>query len=56
MRSVGASGTGALTAPDAADAAARRVLEKNGFGLVAVRPVATEPTDAPMAIYRLASL
>ena len=29
------------------------MLEKNGFGLVAVRPVATEPGDAPMAIYRL---
>jgi hypothetical protein len=29
------------------------VLEKNGFHLVAVRPVATEATNAPMAIYRL---
>jgi hypothetical protein len=29
------------------------VLEKNGFCLVAVRPVVTEPTDRPMAIYRL---
>ena len=28
-------------------------LEKNGFHLVAVRPVATEASDAPMAIYRL---
>ena len=26
---------------------------ENGFELVAVRPVATEPSDAPMAIYRL---
>ena len=33
--------------------ASRRVLEKNGFHLVAVRPVATEASDAPMAIYRL---
>jgi hypothetical protein len=36
--------------------ASRRVLEKNGFELVAVRPVATEPTDASMAIYRLTAL
>jgi aminoglycoside 6'-N-acetyltransferase len=48
-------GAGVLTAPDAANTASRRVLEKNGFDLVAVRPVATEPTDAPMAIYRLTS-
>jgi hypothetical protein len=31
------------------------VLEKNGFELAAIRPVATEPTDAPLAIYRLTS-
>jgi aminoglycoside 6'-N-acetyltransferase len=48
-------GAGVLTAPDAANTASRRVLEKNGFKLVAVRPVATEPIDAPMAIYRLTS-
>jgi len=46
-------GAGILAAPAAANAASRRVLEKNGFHLVAVRPVATEPGDAPMAIYRL---
>jgi aminoglycoside 6'-N-acetyltransferase len=46
-------GAGMVTAPAAANAASRRVLEKNGFELVAVRPVATEPTSAPMAIYRL---
>ena len=46
-------GSGVLTAPDAGNTASRRVLEKNGFELVAVRPVATEPTDAPMAIYQL---
>jgi aminoglycoside 6'-N-acetyltransferase len=46
-------GAGVLTAADAANIASRRVLEKNGFELVAVRPVATEPTHAPMAIYRL---
>lgn len=44
---------GILTDPDAANMASRRVLEKNGFHLVAVRPVATEASDAPMAIYRL---
>jgi aminoglycoside 6'-N-acetyltransferase len=43
---------GILVAPEATNAASRRVLEKNGFELVEVRPVATEPTDAPMAIYR----
>lgn len=46
-------GVGILTSADAANTASRRVLEKNGFHLVAVRPVATEPSDAPMAIYRL---
>jgi RimJ/RimL family protein N-acetyltransferase len=49
-------GAGILTAPDAVNIASRRVLEKNGFGLVAVRPVASEPTDTPMAIYRLAAV
>jgi aminoglycoside 6'-N-acetyltransferase len=49
-------GAGVLAAPDAANAASRRVLEKNGFELVAVRPVATEPTETPVAIYRLAGL
>ena len=47
------SGAGILADPDAANTASRRVLEKNGFHLVAVRPVATEATNAPMAIYRL---
>jgi len=46
-------GAGILAAAAAANAASRRVLEKNGFALVAVRPVATEPSDAPMALYRL---
>jgi aminoglycoside 6'-N-acetyltransferase len=46
-------GAGLLVDPDAANLASRRVLEKNGFGLVAVRPVATEPSGRPMAIYRL---
>lgn len=48
-------GAGILADPDAANMASRRVLEKNGFHLVTVRPVATEATDAPMAIYRLSS-
>jgi aminoglycoside 6'-N-acetyltransferase len=46
-------GAGVLVAAAAANTPSRRVLEKNGFELVAVRPVATEPADAPMAIYRL---
>ena len=48
-------GAGILADPDAANMASRRVLEKNGFHLTAVRPVATEASDAPMAIYRLPS-
>jgi aminoglycoside 6'-N-acetyltransferase len=48
-------GGGVLTTPEAANTASRRVLEKNGFQLVAVHPVATEPTDALLAIYRLAA-
>ena len=46
-------GAGMLVGPDAANTASRRVLEKNGFELVEIRPVATEPSDAPIAIYRL---
>ncbi len=45
---------GLLVAPDATNTSSRRVLEKNGFTLVSIRPIATEPSDAPMAIYRLA--
>jgi len=41
MRSVGAGDTGGLS---------------NGFELVAVRLVATEPADAPVAIHRLGAL
>ncbi len=48
-------GAGMLADPDAANMASRRVLEKNGFHLVAVRPITTEASDAPMAIYRLPS-
>jgi len=46
-------GAGFLVGLDATNIASRRVLEKNGFELVAVQTVVTEPTDAPMAIYRL---
>lgn len=49
-------GAGVLADPDAANVASRRALEKNGFELVAVRPVATEPHARPMAIYRLPGL
>jgi aminoglycoside 6'-N-acetyltransferase len=44
---------GLLVAPEATNTASRRVLEKNGFRLVSIRPIATEPSQAPMAIYRL---
>lgn len=45
---------GIIADPESANLASRRVLEKNGFRLVGERPLATEPTDEPMAIYRLA--
>jgi aminoglycoside 6'-N-acetyltransferase len=45
---------GLLVVPEASNRASRRVLEKNGFELVDVRPIDTEPHDRPMAIYRLA--
>ena len=48
-------GAGVLVGPDADNIASRRVLEKNGFELVEIRRVATEPSDAPIAIYRLAA-
>jgi len=47
-------GAGVVTAPAASNVASRRVLEKNGFRLVEVRPIETEPVDEPMAVYRLA--
>lgn len=49
-------GCGILADPDARNTASRRVLERNGFSLLAVRPVASELSDNPMAIYRLAGL
>lgn len=44
---------GIVSDPDERNTASRRVLEKNGFGLVAVRAMESERTDDPMAIYRL---
>ncbi|HEX3333425.1 MAG TPA: GNAT family N-acetyltransferase [Acidimicrobiales bacterium] len=41
--------------PDARNVASRRVLEKNGFELVEIKSMLTEPTDDAMAIYRLAA-
>lgn len=45
---------GVVADPEAANVASRRVLEKNGFQLLSEGPLASEPTDAVMAIYRLA--
>jgi RimJ/RimL family protein N-acetyltransferase len=44
---------GVIADPDARNLGSRQVLERNGFSLIAVRTVATEPTDDPVAIYRL---
>ncbi len=44
---------GMVVAPEAANAASRRVLEKNGFQLVGIRPLATELHNRPLAVYRL---
>ena len=45
---------GAVVAgPDERNIASRRVLEKNGFDLVRIASLASEPTDDPVAIYRL---
>jgi aminoglycoside 6'-N-acetyltransferase len=44
---------GFIVAPEARNVASRRVLELNGFALVEVRRIETEPTEDPMAIYRL---
>ena len=46
-------GCGIVADPDAQNVGSRRVLEKNGFQLVAVKTMDSEPSDAPMAIYRL---
>jgi len=39
--------------PEASNGPSRGVLEKNGFQLLGERSVHSEPTEAPMAIYRL---
>jgi RimJ/RimL family protein N-acetyltransferase len=39
--------------PEADNSVSRRVLERNGFELVDVKPMESEATDEPMAIYRL---
>jgi aminoglycoside 6'-N-acetyltransferase len=46
-------GAGIIADPEAANLASRRVLEKNGFVLLDERPVPSEASMAPMAIYRL---
>jgi RimJ/RimL family protein N-acetyltransferase len=46
-------GVAFMSDPDARNTPSRRVLEKNGFRLVAVKSLSSEPTDDPMAIYRL---
>jgi hypothetical protein len=48
-------GCGVIVDPDATNVASRRVLEHNGFSLITVRAVATEPTNDPVAIYRLSA-
>jgi RimJ/RimL family protein N-acetyltransferase len=44
---------GIIADPEASNVASRRVLEKNGFHLRGERPVSSERTQVPMAIYRL---
>jgi aminoglycoside 6'-N-acetyltransferase len=39
--------------PEADNTASRGVLERNGFELLAVRPIVTEGHDRPMTVYRL---
>jgi aminoglycoside 6'-N-acetyltransferase len=46
-------GVALMSDPDARNVPSRRVLEKNGFQLIGVASLASEPTDDPMAIYRL---
>lgn len=46
-------GVALVSDPDARNLASRRVLEKNGFRLVKIGALASEPTEDPMAVYRL---
>jgi aminoglycoside 6'-N-acetyltransferase len=48
-------GCGVMADPEEANTASRRVLEKNGFELVEVKTMDSEPSDDPMATYRLPS-
>jgi aminoglycoside 6'-N-acetyltransferase len=48
-------GAGFVADPEATNRASRRVLEKNGLELVREGTIASEPTAATMAIYRLRS-
>jgi aminoglycoside 6'-N-acetyltransferase len=43
---------GIVADPEASNTASRRVLEKNHFHLLGIRPLTTEATEQPMAIYR----
>jgi aminoglycoside 6'-N-acetyltransferase len=45
---------GVIADPNAENRASRRALERNDFALQFVAPLASETTDAPMAVYRLA--
>ncbi len=51
----GRPGFAVMADPEAHNIASRRVLEKNGFVLMAEKALASVPTDDPMAIYRLAA-
>ena len=44
---------GVISDPEASNIGSRRVLERNGFQLLAEQPLASEPTRAVMAVYRL---
>ena len=44
---------GVIADPEATNIASRRVLEKNGFRPLDERVLASEPSNAPMATYRL---
>ena len=46
-------GCAVVSDPDARNTASRRVLEKNGFALVARKVLPSEHSDDPMAVYRL---
>jgi aminoglycoside 6'-N-acetyltransferase len=55
-RGLGTQLIAALVDPDARNAASRRILERNGFSLIAVRAIGSERNDHPIAIYRLAGI